>query len=336
MPPLFQDPLRLRDVAFRLIRDIYRLPPTTEEDLNSVVRRVQTINAGLNPEREFFALVLWLGNCAGIYAVEDLPPPVKDFEKRFRPSDFVAICRYREKFLPVLIEVKASEDDELVWSEAYLTSLRHFANLLHLPLLVAWKRKNAWALVDSEHFAKRQAAYHLSYETALRENLMCAMFGDAMVVLKEDFQFFVEATVKEPIPEGRLIPEGKYTFTISDAGFHVGGTKVAELADEQFWLFMASPDENYVDRVGSDRVRIVHYPAPETVFPLIRVLLAQLVWAAPAGEEINWNEEVLKGPFPSSGARFREALHEGLKLGTVRYVLEQVPNTAPPFLDDAK
>lgn len=336
MPPLFQDPLRLRDVAFRLLRDIYRLPPTAEEDLNSVVRRVQTIHAGLNPEREFFALVLWLGSCAGIYAVEDLPPPVKDFEKRFRPPDFVAICRYREEFLPVLIEVKASEDDELVWSEAYRSSLRHFADLLHLPLLVAWKRNDVWALVDSEHFAKRQAAYHLSFETALRENLMSTMFGDAMVVLKGDFQFFVEATVKEPLPAGPLIPEGNYTFTIRDAGFHVQGTKVGELADEQAWLFMASPDENHVERVGSNRVRIVHYPAPDTMFPLFRVLLAQLVWAAPAGQEINWNEEVLKGPFPSSGARFREALQEGLKLGTVRCVLEQVPGTLPPFLNEAK
>jgi len=113
----------------------------------------------------------------------------------------------------VLIELKTSTDEELVWSESYVASFRHFADLLHLRLLIAWKRNDIWALADTRHFQKRQTAYHLSFETALRENLMHVLFGNVIVVLKEDFQFIVEATVAEPIPTAGLIPEGWYTPT---------------------------------------------------------------------------------------------------------------------------
>lgn len=104
MPPLFRDPVRLRNVAFRLIRDLYRLPTTAEDDLDAVVRRVRTIHTGLNAEREFFALVSWLGRCAAVHAIEDLPSPVADFQKELRPSDFLAVCSFEDRRLPVLIE----------------------------------------------------------------------------------------------------------------------------------------------------------------------------------------------------------------------------------------
>ncbi|MGA3323462.1 MAG: hypothetical protein ABSF45_03240 [Terriglobia bacterium] len=332
MPPLFHDPTRLRDFAFRVIRNIYGLPDTTEQNLDSIIRRVQTIHAGLNPEKEFFSLVWWLGCCNGIYAIEDVPPPVQGSDGDLRPSDFLAVCHYKGKNLPVLIEVKTDKNDELVWSEAYLGPRRRLAQLLQLPFLIAWKRNGIWALTDTELFQKRVTAYHLHYEIALQENLMSLLFGDVTVVLMEDFQFFAEARVHEPLPAEGLVPPGEYTFKILEAGFSVGGKKVGRLPSEQVWLFMASPADNDVERIGPDSVRIILHPAAESAFPLFHVLLAQVAWPKPDGSETDWNTEIVKGPFPSTGSRFREALQEGLGLGTVRYVLEQVPQTIPQFL----
>jgi hypothetical protein len=232
----------------------------------------------------------------------------------------------------LLIELKTDEDDELVWSEAYLGARRGFAQLLKLPFLVAWKRHGFWSLTDTELFQKRVTAYHLTHETALCENLISMLFGEVMVVLIDDSQFFVEARVAEALPGEGLIPPGEYTFTILEAGFRIGGSKVNNLPGEQASLFMASRVDNFIERIGPDVVRIILYPTSDTTFPLFHVLLEQIAWTRPDAVDIDWNAEITKGPFPSSGARYREAAQEGLKLGTVRYVLRQVPHTVPQFL----
>jgi hypothetical protein len=153
-----------------------------------------------------------------------------------------------------------------------------------------------------------------------------------MVVLKEGFQLIIECAVAEDLPDTPLIPEGTYTLTIKDAGFFIGGKRVQDLPSEQMWLFMASPERNFVERLDRNLVRIIHHPEGQSSFPLFHVLLTQLVWHSPAGAGINWNEEISKGALPSSGTRFHEALHDGLKSGTVRYVLRQVPRAMPSFL----
>jgi Holliday junction resolvase len=333
VPDLFSDPKRLQDVAFRFIRDIYRLPTPADAELGILVKRVQEIHAGLNAEKEFFALVSWLGRCATINQIDHRKMPVEGAAENLRPPDFVAVCRYNEKLVPVLIEVKTKDDDKLVWSHEYLTSLRGFAELLHLPLLVAWKRQGMWVLADTAHFQKRVTAYHLSFDTALKENLMSVMFGDALVVLKESFQFVLDAEVSEPLPEEGLIPEGTYKMKIKGGGFFIDDQRANDLSDEQAWLFMSCPDDNHIVRTDTNLVRIIHQPQSETSFPLFHVLLTQLAWDKADGADIDWNEEISRPPLPSSGTRLREALHEGLELGTVRYVLEQVPNTTPKFLE---
>lgn len=181
-------------------------------------------------------------------------------------------------------------------------------------------------------FQKRVTAYHLTFEAALEENLMGVLFGDMSVVLKKDFQFFADAKVHEPLPAEGLMPPGNYTFTLLEAGFRVGGKKVTDLPKEQIWLFMASPADNYIERIGQDAVRIIIHPTAESAFPLFHVLLAQITWPKSDDTETDWNAELVKGPFPSSGARFREAIQEGLDLGTVLYGLKQVPQTVPKFL----
>lgn len=173
--------------------------------------------------------------------------------------------------------MKATDDEALIWSGEYIGSLREFADLLRLPLLVAWKWHDIWALTDVCHFQKHVTTYHLPWETALRESLMNLLFGDVMVVLKESFQLILECAIPEDLPDTPLIPVGTYTLTIKDARFFIGGKRVQDLPSEQIWLFMASPERNFVERLDRNLVRIVHYPEGQSSFPLFQVLLTQLV-----------------------------------------------------------
>lgn len=73
-----------------------------DTDLDSLVRSVQGIYAGLSAEKEFFALVSWLGQCAAIRAIEHLRVPVEN-DEQLRPADFIAVSKYNGQLVPVLI-----------------------------------------------------------------------------------------------------------------------------------------------------------------------------------------------------------------------------------------
>jgi hypothetical protein len=219
-PDQLSEPKLLEELAFRFLRDIYRLPTPAGADLGALVKRVQQIHAGLNAEMEFFVLVSWLGRCAAIHHIDHQKMPVDGTPESLRPPDFLAVSLYKGRLVPVLIEVKTKDEDKLVWTSDYLSSLRGFADLLQLPLLVAWRRQGMWLLTDTSHFQKCVSAYHLSFDTALEENLMSLMFGDVLVVLKESFQFRMDAEIIGESLQGEgLVPEGTHTFKITGGGF---------------------------------------------------------------------------------------------------------------------
>lgn len=123
----------------------------------ALAERVESLKKGLLPEDEFAATVIWLGDCAAIHRIDQTPMPLQIKPNELRAPDFLAFPIVNGGPTPVLIEVKSVHDTAIDWSEKYLHSLRTFADLLNLPLLVAWKRGDIWTLVDYRHFEKRLA-----------------------------------------------------------------------------------------------------------------------------------------------------------------------------------
>ena len=46
-----------------------------------------------------------------------------------------------------------------------------------------------WTLCDTSQFAIAETAFHLSFETAMKNNLMTALFGNVFITVKEGFRF---------------------------------------------------------------------------------------------------------------------------------------------------
>ena len=115
-------------------------------------------------------------------------------------------------------------------------------------------------------------------------------------------------------------------------GFFLGEERLKVLEPEYVWLFMACTEDNSVQRLSRQQVRVVHVQEEESMFPLFHVLLAMAVWGVKEREEVDWNAVIRKGPIPISGPQFRKALESGIKRGFVRYVISQVPQTIPDFL----
>jgi len=104
------------------------------------------------------------------------------------------------------------------------------------------------------------------------------------------------------------------------------------LQNELFWLFTCCTEDNHIGRPTQQTIKAIHHPEPDTMFPLTRVLLAQVARSKTDETDIDWNAELRRRPFPSSGAEYREVLSRGIELGAIQIVINQMPKTDPPFL----
>ena len=330
---------RITDLAFKVLpaaKEIARELATqgvAEADVVKMVSdRIKTLESGLSPEMEFIAVVNWLGRTRAISRIDQTPMPrCNNIVPDLKVPDIICIASLHERTLPLLIEVKRSDDDKLVWAERYITGLRRYADSMQAPLLVAWKCGHIWTLTDARHFEKRVTSYHLSFKKALTENLMSIIFGDCLVVLTQRLSFYLDGEIKGgtlPLPQPpKLIPPGEHTIAILGAGFLLDN-KPIDLPNELTWIFFRAPDENVVKVTGEKTVRVFYTPISETAFSLTDFALMLLLWAEQ--EKPDW-DNVVRKEIPISAARSREALLNGIDLGVIQYVLEQRPVTQPAY-----
>lgn len=332
---------RLTDLAFRILpiarefaRELGKDGQLETDVISTVAARISAIEDGLSPELEFIAAVNWLGRALAVNRIDQLPLPTycKDGPEMAVP-DILCVASVKGKPLPVLIEVKKSIRNPIVWNKRYLGGLRAYADALGLPLLLAWKHHHVWTLTDIRHFEKKVDAYHLGHETALRENLMTQMFGDLLIVLTQRVALFIDAEVSgdaplPPLPS--LLPVGTHTFTIRGAGFLVDGKRV-DMSPELKGLFFRAPTESLVDRTGERTVRMLYTPEPETMFSLMDFALMLMLWNQDGNPD--W-EKVARDEISTTAEDARKQLRGGIEIGVVQYILEQQPNTKADFIKE--
>jgi hypothetical protein len=331
----FNDARIITELAFRLLPSAEEIAREGigDEAMQRVANRLATIRDGLAPEVEFISVVNWLGHCLAVNRIDQLPLPQYLEGDEFRVPDVLAICRNGEKTVPVLIEIKKTLDDEIVWTEAYLSALRRYAEAMKMPILVAWKRGSFWTLNEIVHFQKRVKSYHLRWMDALKENLMGVLFGDLHIVFTQRVCFFLDAEVEseQPLPPmPAILPEGQYTLTIKKVGFLLDGAE-AKVTDGLQWMFFFVPDKSRVDRITETTVRLIFTPKPDNAVTLADCGLGLMLWSYDKPEAIDW-EAVARKKIGPIAADTREALKAGLEQGVVQYVLDQVPHNVPDFL----
>lgn len=144
-----------------------------EFDTKTLVDRVRQLQRGLPAEDEFMLLLSWLGKCRLVHKLDQLQAPPSS-RQEIRVPDLLAVFERDGKQIALLIEVKTTGDRALSWRPDYLKSLKAYAKLVNLPLLLAgnWTRFGFWTLADVSLFEKPHQNYRLSFEAALKNNLM--------------------------------------------------------------------------------------------------------------------------------------------------------------------
>ena len=79
---------------------------------------------------------------------------------------------------PLLIEVKSKSKQTLSFTPDYLERLYAYAELVNMPLLIAWRYRGIWVLFEARHLTKARKNFNISFSDAMRENLLGVLAGD--------------------------------------------------------------------------------------------------------------------------------------------------------------
>ncbi len=309
------------------------------ENPKEIVDKVNQLRRGLPKEDEFIALSVWMGKCSLIHKLDQEQFPSLS-PKSYQVPDLFALYDFNGKNVPVLVEVKTTSDVKLEpFSNAYHHRLVNYANMLGLPLLVAWRieKLNLWCLFDLERMTKKQTAFHIDFQTAMNNSLLGILLDDVIITINKGTQVFIKIK-KVPGTELRdktgklrkfegigqdiawLSPEGQRISTHSalakflNYAFHLVENDVTDIEDERYVTLTFYTTEN------------------ENIFA--HQLLGPLLLGSRAvNREFSWLDALKQKTFRMDYQHMRNAASKGVKNGVISMIIRQKPAIFPKFLE---
>jgi Holliday junction resolvase len=318
------------DHIFSYLRDVYGLRAQDVDALDAAafIEKVKRTHLGLSAEHEFAAIASWLGKCSLITSLDS----VLHSSHQYRVPDFLVAVKRNGKDVPFLVEVKTDSESKLNWRPDYLDSLRAFAKLMNLPLLIAWKHHGLWVLTDSACFTKKVKNYHLTFDDAMKNSLMSELFGNHWITFAEGFRLELKMRIEDEIDTTvEVLPEGNYHTVIEAAGVWTDKGRLDKEDENNLWWFLIAAMEGEKFERTENVITQQFFAKSEGMFNLSDVLVSRLVWGKEGRDAIDWLTEIRKG-LPAPTVDLHKLLARALNLGAVHYVLRQVPHDYPDFL----
>ena len=297
-----------------------------DADSGAVTERVRRLQVGLPAEDEFSVLLTWLGRCRLVHKLDQRQSPRSSRESWAVP-DLVAVFDYHGHELPLLIEVKTTRFNNncLSWRPAYRDAMVRYADMLNLPLLVAWRFGNIWTLVDVRLLEPSPIRYRIDFGKAFTHTLMTELAGDFAFSLRPGCGMHFKIRKLEETEtgfHGRI--EEAYWMNTAEERFTT--------APGVFPLFLCLEQESIVteqaDHVTQSFV-IPDTPASEFAH---RALVTLLRFST-RKDDVHWRR-TLEGQIslPLAEAGLRQAADDALQAGFLQYGMNIEPRIVPDFL----
>ena len=293
-------------------------------DARAIAERARALDRGLPAEDELSVILCWLGKCVFVHKLdqEQFPP---ESTSEFRVPDLLTVFVYRDRHVPVLIEVKATDENPLNWREDYLGGLHRYAALLHVPLLVAWKHRTFWCLFESTYFKRAITNFKAKFEEVMLENLMGVLAGDF------SFSFRPGVALTMRIRKVQQTDTGWETIIEETYFTNTNGKKVA-LARGVLPLFLCiDQDADLLDE-GSHFIQNFIIKSEDQAEFASRALSKILQVFTAHGSEIDWRNLLQTATVPKLAKDFRGSAEAALKSGFLKMLVNQKPRTKPGFL----
>ena len=316
----------------RLIQDVLA-ELGYDADAGAVADRVRRLNVGLPLEDEFSVVCTWLEKCQLLHKLDQHQVPAIS-KQEFQVPDLLAKFSTQTSKSPVLIEVKSKKEKVLSFKPEYIGRLQNYANLMNMPLLVAWKFHNLWTLFEARHMKKVHKNFNITLETAMRENLLGAMAGDVAYKIGAGAGIHLRFR-KDKLLGAEKTNEGyteQWAMTIDDVSFtDYEGVRRTDLEADVQSLFAAWDLEE--KEVHSDSHINLHFVAGAEGFQFAHTALVHLLnWESPHDDKPHWRGILRKEQITANVASFSAALDTAFRQKVVSHILHYQPHAMPDFL----
>jgi Holliday junction resolvase len=310
-----------------------------DADSSSLIDRIKRLELGIPAEDEIAFILSWLGKCILIHKLDQNQYPPESVGKLQVPDLFACFVK-DDVCVPVLIEVKVSNKTKLSWKESYLNKLKDYSALVSLPILLAWKFYRIWLLVDLNCFVKARTNYHLTFEEAMKHNLMSYMAGDFVYKMMPNVGLHFHIKKESLVSREQIAPshhEEKWHVRIEKAFFvNSNGKKVPKL-HAGLWPLFISAEPVSEERFAKDVIyQSFIIPEESGMHFAHSALPVLLTFFMDTEEKIHWRKHLNEHKFPVDFKTFHEAAKNGLRDSLVRYVIYQQPYSMPQFLENIK
>lgn len=298
-----------------------------------VADSVRRLDVGLPVEDEFSVVCAWLGKLSLIHKLDQQQVPVAS-RQEFLVPDLLAKFSTQSTKTPVLIEVKSKQDKTLSFRPDYLQRLQNYADMLGMPLLIAWKFHNLWMLFEARHLQKAVKNFNISFEGAMRENLLGVLAGGVA------YKIGAGAGVHLCFRKDKLLEVAKtesgYTeqwlMTIDNVNFtDYQGACRADLDSEVQSLFSAWDLEEQEEH-NESHICLRFVAGKEGMQFAHTALVKLLNWESPHDERPHWRSLLRKERVTENVANFSAALDAAFQQKIVSHILHVQPHVMPNFL----
>jgi len=304
-----------------------------DADATAVAERVRRLDIGLPVEDEFSVVCAWLGKCQLLHKLDQHQVPIAS-KHYFQVPDLLAKFSTQTGKAPVLIEVKSKNDKQLSFKPDYLKRLQNYADLVDMPLLVAWKFHSVWMLFEARHMKKANKNYNITLNTAMQENLLGVLAGDVAYKIGSGAGVHLRFR-KDKLLGIEKTDDGyseQWAMTIDDVSFtdHEGARRTELDADVQS-LFAAWDLENKEEHTDSHIY--LHFVAGAEGMQFAHTALVRLLnWESPHDDRPHWRGLLRKEHVSANVVNFSAALNAAFQQKVVSHVFHLQPHAMPDFL----
>ncbi len=302
-----------------------------DADPKVIADRVKRLDLGLPAEDEFIAVCSWLGKTRLIHKLDQHQAPSHSHDD-YQVPDLLA--QYL-KTGPVLIEVKAKKAHTLSFKPDYLERLQSYANLVNMPLLIAWKYHGIWTLFEAQHLTKARKNFNIRFDHAMRENLLGVLAGDVAYKISPEAGVHLRFK-KEKLIDTEKTDDGfteQWQMRVDKVGFTSADGKPTDALDDEVTTLFTTWDLTERQIHSDTHIEMQFVATDDDGMMFGHMALVHLLnWSLPDGASINWRHTIRRDSVVRNMSNFTQALQRALEQKVVRIILNQQPQSWPEFL----
>lgn len=307
-----------------------------ETDAATIADRVRRLDVGLPCEDEFAVICGWLGRCRLLHKLDQQQIPMAS-RKEFQVPDLLALFGAPGLGRPVLIEVKSNKGNKLSFTSDYLQRLTSYADLLKLPLLIAWKFHGIWTLFEAKHLKKAVTNFNISFSDAMKESLLGVLAGDIAYKIGAGAGVHLRFRKDKLLTEETIddVRTEQWRMTVDDVSFtDYEGMRREDLDNEVQSLF-GTWDLEEREEHDPSHVHLRFIAGQEGVQFSHMALVHLLNWESPKTSRPQWRALLKREQVTTSVASFSEALNMAMRQKIVSHIFHLRPRTMPDFVSSA-